>query len=111
MRADVYDSNTAYVLIFNPERDNEGVYILDLDALNGRSAYVLAFERTDDAERFAQQLAADGFDMPTPSSWDTAQLQSFCQAGNFEIYNFEENGVGTIRTGPKQTRFKFLRRM
>ena len=53
-------SDQAWVLIFNAGQQNEGVY-----TLQGRTAYVLAFERTDDAERFAQLLQADGFDEPT----------------------------------------------
>ena len=50
----------AWVLIFNHGRNDEGVY-----TLQGRStpvsSYVLAFEQTDEAERFAQLLQVRAF--------------------------------------------------
>ena len=64
--------DAAWVLIFNLGQQDEGVY-----TLQGRhaqpSAYVLAFEHSDDAERFAELLSADEFDLATPLRWDAAQ--------------------------------------
>lgn len=50
------DIKSAYVLIFNVGRHDEGVYTLQ----GHSSPYVLAFEREEDAGRFAQQLQASG---------------------------------------------------
>ena len=84
----------AYVLIFNPGRHDEGVY-----TLQGKSeqqpAYVLAFEQTDDADRFATLLQAEGFDLATPSCWDIEQLASFCSTGDFEVSLVPDGGLIT----------------
>jgi hypothetical protein len=74
----------AYVLIFNAGMADEGVYTLQGQAA-AASAYVLAFELTDDADRFAQLLMAEGFDLATPLLWETNQLSAFCEAGEFEV--------------------------
>jgi hypothetical protein len=76
--------DSAWVLIFNVGRHDEGVYTLQGRA-SCPTAYVLAFERTDDAERFAQQLSSEGFDLAKPLQWDVAQISAFCSAGEFEI--------------------------
>jgi len=74
----------AWVLIFNPGKQDEGVYTLQ--GRNARaSAYVLAFEYPDDADRFANLLQAEGFDLPTPHSWDHNQLNNFCSTSHFEV--------------------------
>ena len=52
--------SAAYVLIFNAGQQDEGVYTLQ-GRSSPASAYVLAFERDDDAERFSQLLQAEGF--------------------------------------------------
>ena len=57
-----------WVLIFNQGKHDEGVYTLQGKATKA-NAYVLAFERTDDADRFAQLLQAEGFDLATPLRW------------------------------------------
>merc|ERR1719174_710748 len=64
----------AYVLIFNRGRQDEGVYTLQGRAERA-SQYVLAFERTDDADRFAMLLQAEGFDGAVTSVWDYQQLE------------------------------------
>ena len=78
------DVNEAWVLIFNHGQHDEGVYTLQGRASRA-AAYVLAFERTEDADRFAQLLQAEGFDLATPLRWDTNQLSAFCSAGEFEV--------------------------
>ena len=76
-------TSAAWVLIFNSGQQDEGVY-----TLQGRehgssryvpSSFVLAFESIDDADRFAQLLQADDFDLATPSRWDADHLASFCR--------------------------------
>jgi hypothetical protein len=92
-------SNTreAWVLIFNPGKANEGVY-----TLQGKAAYVLAFERPDDADRFAQLLTADEFETPTPLCWDVNQLSNFCDAGEFEMSLVPQ---GSLVTPPATNEF------
>ena len=58
--------SSAYVLIFNAGRQDEGVYTLQARVSQAR-ANVLAFELDDDAKRFAQLLCADGFVRRRPS--------------------------------------------
>lgn len=95
------DMDSAWVLIFNPGQVDEGVY-----TLQGRSeqasAYVLAFERTDDADRFAQLLQAEGFDLATAMCWDAEQLQTFCDAGQFEVSLVPK---GTLLTPPSKNEY------
>jgi hypothetical protein len=91
----------AWVLIFNLGQHDEGVY-----TLQGRSAqpssYVLAFECTDEAVRFAQLLQAEGFDMATPSCWDVEHLSTFCKAGSFEVSLVPE---GSLITPPTKNEY------
>eukprot|EP00966_Prymnesium_polylepis_P330706 7386326-Prymnesium_polylepis.1 len=54
------DIQEAHVLIFNPGTHEEGVYTMQGRSERANTTYVLAFEHTDDADRFAQQLHADG---------------------------------------------------
>ena len=93
--------DTAWVLIFNPGKHDEGVYTLQGRATS-TSAYVLAFERTDDAERFAQLLQAEGFDLPTPLCWNQEQLSTFCEAGPFEVSLVPQ---GTLITPPTKNEY------
>ena len=73
----------AWVLIFNPGKENEGVYTLQ--GQQSSVSYVLNFEYKDDADCFASLLHAEGFDEPTPLCWDVSQLSEFCDAGQFEV--------------------------
>jgi len=76
--------SSAYVLIFNAGRQDEGVYTLQARVSQAR-ANVLAFELDDDAKRFAQLLCADGFDLATSTAWEAGTLDKFCTTGSFEI--------------------------
>jgi len=73
-----------FVLIFNPGKSNEGVYTLQ-GKTSPASSYVLAFEQTDEAIRFADLLHAEGFDMPQPMEWRAETIRTFCERGEFEI--------------------------
>ena len=75
----------AWVLIFNAGAQDEGVYTLQGETASHAAAYVLAFERTDDAGMFAKLLQAQGFDEATPLCWDKDELSAFCDAGEFEV--------------------------
>jgi hypothetical protein len=91
----------AWVLIFNPGKKDEGVYTLQ-GRTQPTSSYVLAFEQTDEATRFAQLLQAEGFDLPQPMQWRAEQLRSFCESGEFEL------GIvptGTLLTPPTHNEY------
>ena len=93
--------NSAYVLIFNPGKPDEGVYTLQ-GAMTRASAYVLTFESTDDADRFAQLLQAEGFDLATAMQWEVGQLEAFCHAGEFEVSMVP---AGSLITPPAKNEF------
>jgi len=82
------------VLIFNAGQDNEGVYTLEGE--RGPAA-ILAFERADDADRFAQSLVSEGFDLATPSRWNAKRLTEFSLSGG---YGVELVPLGTLRRPP-----------
>ena len=101
-----------WVLIFNPGRNDEGVYTLQAKT-GAASSYVLAFEQTDEvrsntamvsatrgrlerlstyatlatvqANRFAELLQAEGFDLPKPMEWHRDQVTTFCYTGQFDV--------------------------
>lgn len=81
------DQREAWVLIFRPGREDEGVYTLQGAPREPSSptSFVLAFERTDDANQFAQQLHAQGFDVATPLPWSKDELVYFCEGANYEV--------------------------
>jgi hypothetical protein len=62
------------------------------------STFVLAFEYTDDAARFAELLQAEGFDLATPICWDAPQLSAFCAASGFEVSLVPQGGLITPPT-------------
>ena len=76
--------HAVWVLVFNIGTSEEGVYTLKVD--EGR-AHVLAFERDDDADRYAALLQAEGFDLATPYHWDAGQLTAFCEAEGHERFH------------------------
>lgn len=100
-RSVMEDLEAAWVLIFNAGQSDEGVYTLQGRAARA-SAYVLAFERPDDATRFATLLQAEGFDLATPLHWNTNQLSTFCDAGEFELSLVPQ---GTLITPPSKNEY------
>jgi hypothetical protein len=94
--------DSTWVLIFNAGRHDEGVYTLQGRAASEK-AYVLAFEFSDDADRFAALLQAEGFDLATPLSWDTQQLSAFCDAGEFDVSLVQQ---GALVTPPAQNEYE-----
>jgi hypothetical protein len=73
-----------YVLIFNMENEDKGIYALRGRAMRARS-HVLAFEESVDASQFAELLEAEGFHGAMPLLWNKEQLESFCEASAFEV--------------------------
>lgn len=77
----------AWVLIFRPGREDEGVYTLQGAPREPSSptSFVLAFEHTDDAMQFAQRLHQQGFDVATPLPWSADDLVYFCEGAGYEV--------------------------
>jgi len=96
----IIDLASAWVLLFNPGRHNEGVYTLTLEA--SASSSVLAFESTDDANRFADLLLNKGFDRATPVRWNADKLTSYCHAADFKV---ELMRRGNIPTPPSKNKY------
>lgn len=77
----------AWVLIFRPGREDEGVYTLQGAPRepNSPTSFVLAFEHTDDAMQFADSLHQQGFDVATPLPWSADDLVYFCEGAGYEV--------------------------
>jgi hypothetical protein len=75
---------TVFVLLFNRNRPNEGVYTLQ-GHRDSADTYMVAFEDAAGADRFAGLLSAEGFDEPQPTQWSSEQLVSFCDTGGFHL--------------------------
>jgi hypothetical protein len=75
--------DAVWVLLFNAEQHDEGVY-----TLQGRAderTYIVSFEHGDEAVRFAGLLQAEGFDLASPTQWSASQVSSFCAVSGFEL--------------------------
>ena len=70
-----------WVLLFNANTDNEGIYTLEIDGDN----IVVAFEEEDDAIRYAGLLEAQDFLSPTVESIDSEDLGAFCRESNYDL--------------------------
>jgi hypothetical protein len=69
-----------FVLLFNAGTDNEGIYsmkIADRDL-------ILMFEQQDDAVRFADQLEAEDFLVPTVEEIDREEIEEFCKESDYD---------------------------
>jgi hypothetical protein len=75
------DTRKVWVVMVNPGRVNQGVYTVE----DKQSQRVLAFEKKEDAEPFADKLHdKGGVGSAAPIQWDAAELSSFCRQGGFE---------------------------
>ena len=70
-----------WVLLFNANTDNEGIYTLEIEGNN----IIIAFEQEDDAIRYAGLLEAQDFLSPTVESIDRQDLEEFCQDANYDL--------------------------
>jgi len=94
------DVSSTYVLIFNEGQPDEGVY-----TLQGRqtpTSYVLSFEASEEAARFADLLQAEGFDLAAPVEWRSDRIAEFCSCTGFEL-GFVP--VGTLITPPENNSY------
>lgn len=81
-----------WVLLFHKGESNQGVYTLQSRHSSDDGAYLLAFECNDEASRFADMLHADGFDLPSPTMWESDDLVHFCTETEFSL-GFVPNGA------------------
>lgn len=70
-----------WVLLFNANTDNEGIYTLEIEGEN----IIVAFEQEDDAIRYAGLLEAQDFLSPTVERIDSKDLEEFCEEANYEL--------------------------
>ena len=69
-----------FVLLYNPNTDNEGIHSIEL---KGRTI-VLMFEEKDDAERYVGLLEAQDFPTPSIESVDLEEIKEFCNRCDYE---------------------------
>ena len=70
-----------WVLLFNANTDNEGIYTLEIEGNN----IIVAFEQEDDAIRYAGLLEAQDFLSPTVERIDSRDLEEFCKESNYDL--------------------------
>ncbi|MBD2316063.1 DUF3110 domain-containing protein [Phormidium tenue] len=70
-----------WVLLFNANTDNEGIYTLEIEGSN----IIVAFEQEDDAIRYAGLLEAQDFLSPTVESIDSKDLEEFCEEAGYDL--------------------------
>ena len=77
---------TAYVLLFNPGRINEGIYTLQgLKDKHDQNTFLLVFEEMQAAQRFSTQLHADNFEHASPTEWSVDTILDFCDSTGFQL--------------------------
>ena len=69
-----------FVLLYNPNSDNEGIHSIEL---KGRTI-VLMFEEKDDAERYVGLLEAQDFPTPSVEMVDLEEIKDFCNRCDYE---------------------------
>lgn len=69
-----------FVLLFNARTENEGIHTLKVDDQN----VVLMFESEDDATRYGLMLEAQDFATPTIESFESEEIEEFCQGTGYE---------------------------
>lgn len=70
-----------WVLLFNANTDNEGIYTLEIEGNN----IIVAFEQEDDAIRYAGLLEAQDFLSPTVERIDKQDLEEFCEEAGYDL--------------------------
>lgn len=89
------------MVVFNAGTPNEGVYTLETNAGDAKGE-LLAFEKADEAARFARQLAGEEFTTVGNDGsvsldaqsimWDAQRILQFCGGGGFEVAFVPEGG-------------------
>ena len=78
-----------YVLLYNPNTNNEGIHSIEL---KGRTI-VLMFEDKDDAERYVGLLEAQDFPSPSVESVDLNEIKEFCSKCDYETRIVKKNFI------------------
>ena len=78
-----------FVLLYNPNTDNEGIHSIEL---NGRTI-VLMFEDKDDAERYVGLLEAQDFPKPSIELVDLNEIKDFCNKCDYETRTVTKNFI------------------
>ncbi len=78
-----------YVLLYNPNTDNEGIHSIEL---KGRTI-VLMFEDKDDAERYVGLLDAQDFPVPSVEIVDFEEIRTFCNNCDYETRLVKKNFI------------------
>ena len=69
-----------FVLLYNPNSNNEGIHSIEL---KGRTI-VLMFEEKEDAERYVGLLEAQDFPTPSIESVNLEEIKEFCNRCDYE---------------------------
>ena len=69
-----------FVLLYNPNTDNEGIHSIEI---KGRTI-VLMFEEKDDAERYVGLLEAQDFPAPSVEMVNLEEIKNFCNRCDYE---------------------------
>jgi hypothetical protein len=70
-----------WVLLFNADSDNPGIYTMQVDNHN----IVVAFEEEEEALRYAGLLEAQDFLNPNVEAIDEEELEAFCQDAGYDL--------------------------
>jgi uncharacterized protein YcfL len=68
-------SNTVYVLLYNPKSNNEGIHAIKIDGVNK----ILMFDSQADASSFAAKLTEQNFSTPLVEAIDINEVLNFCR--------------------------------
>ena len=78
-----------YVLLYNPNSDNEGIHSIELKG----KTIVLMFEEKDDAERYVGLLEAQDFPVPSIEMVNSEEIKDFCNKCDYEMRLVTKNFV------------------
>lgn len=88
-----------FVLLFNARTENEGIHTIRVnDPEQGEIDLILMFEVEEDATRFAGLLEAQDFPEATVESFDTEEIEEFCQNAGYDCVLISE---GTLTMPPE----------
>ena len=78
-----------FVLLYNPNTDNEGIHSIEL---KGRTI-VLMFEEKDDAARYVGLLEAQDFPTPSVEMVNIDEIRDFCKKCDYDTRLVTKNFV------------------
>ncbi|WP_019498552.1 DUF3110 domain-containing protein [Pseudanabaena sp. PCC 6802] len=78
-----------WVLLFNTDPDNQGIYA----RWEGGQNIVLAFTDEDDATRYSLMLEAQDFLCPQPEPIDEEELKAFCEEAGYRLEIVREDDL------------------